>query len=75
MAVMSAGSFYKSFISIHKKNKLNKYMGWVNTVCYRQFTHFTTRRGFAMSGFDKRVYSYEEAMAGIESGMTVVAGG
>ncbi|MDX5379448.1 MAG: succinyl-CoA--3-ketoacid-CoA transferase, partial [Halomonas sp.] len=28
-----------------------------------------------MSGFDKRVYSYEEAMAGIESGMTVVAGG
>ncbi|GEN22134.1 dehydrocarnitine CoA transferase subunit A [Halomonas cupida] len=28
-----------------------------------------------MAGFDKRVYSYEEAMDGIESGMTVVAGG
>ncbi|USZ51745.1 CoA transferase subunit A [Halomonas sp. DN3] len=28
-----------------------------------------------MAGFDKRVYSYEEAMDGIESGMTVLAGG
>ncbi|PXX95515.1 CoA transferase subunit A [Halomonas sp. LBP4] len=28
-----------------------------------------------MAGFDKRVYSYEEAMDGIESGMTVIAGG
>ncbi|UYG09469.1 CoA transferase subunit A [Halomonas sp. M4R1S46] len=28
-----------------------------------------------MAGFDKRVHSYEEAMAGIESGMTVIAGG
>lgn len=28
-----------------------------------------------MAGFDKRVASYEEAMAGIESGMTVIAGG
>ncbi|MDR5898217.1 CoA transferase subunit A [Halomonas vilamensis] len=28
-----------------------------------------------MSGFDKRVASYEEAMQGIESGMTVIAGG
>ena len=28
-----------------------------------------------MAGFDKRVASYEEAMAGIESGMTVLAGG
>ncbi|MCL7930369.1 CoA transferase subunit A [Halomonas llamarensis] len=28
-----------------------------------------------MSGFDKRVASYEEAMEGIESGMTVIAGG
>ncbi|AMC99540.1 CoA transferase subunit A [Halomonas chromatireducens] len=28
-----------------------------------------------MAGFDKRVYSYEEAMQGIESGMTVIAGG
>ncbi|WP_355660157.1 CoA transferase subunit A [Halomonas salifodinae] len=28
-----------------------------------------------MAGFDKRVYSYEDAMAGIESGMTVIAGG
>ncbi|MCK2183236.1 CoA transferase subunit A [Halomonas getboli] len=28
-----------------------------------------------MAGFDKRVGSYEEAMAGIESGMTVIAGG
>ncbi|EWG98852.1 CoA transferase subunit A [Halomonas sp. BC04] len=28
-----------------------------------------------MAGFDKRVYSYEEAMQGIESGMTVLAGG
>nr|WP_298248587.1 CoA transferase subunit A [uncultured Halomonas sp.] len=28
-----------------------------------------------MAGFDKRVNSYEEAMAGIESGMTVAAGG
>lgn len=28
-----------------------------------------------MAGFDKRVYSYEEAMEGIESGMTVIAGG
>jgi 3-oxoacid CoA-transferase subunit A len=28
-----------------------------------------------MSGFDKRVSSYEEAMEGIESGMTVIAGG
>ncbi|ATJ82886.1 CoA transferase subunit A [Halomonas beimenensis] len=28
-----------------------------------------------MAGFDKRVGTYEEAMAGIESGMTVIAGG
>lgn len=28
-----------------------------------------------MAGFDKRVASYEEAMEGIESGMTVLAGG
>ncbi|MGY2462353.1 succinyl-CoA--3-ketoacid-CoA transferase [Vreelandella sulfidaeris] len=28
-----------------------------------------------MAGFDKRVASYEEAMEGIESGMTVIAGG
>ena len=28
-----------------------------------------------MAGFDKRVYSYEEAMAGLEDGMTVIAGG
>jgi len=28
-----------------------------------------------MAGFDKRVTSYEEAMDGIESGMTVIAGG
>tara|TARA_R110000796_G_scaffold8708_1_gene28276 strand:- start:99 stop:797 length:699 start_codon:yes stop_codon:yes gene_type:complete len=28
-----------------------------------------------MAGFDKRVSSYEEAMEGIESGMTVIAGG
>ncbi|GGJ91826.1 CoA transferase subunit A [Pseudomonas matsuisoli] len=28
-----------------------------------------------MSGFDKRVNSYEEAMAGLEDGMTVLAGG
>ncbi|MGY4876756.1 CoA transferase subunit A [Vreelandella aquamarina] len=28
-----------------------------------------------MAGFDKRVASYEEAMKGIESGMTVIAGG
>ena len=28
-----------------------------------------------MAGFDKRVASYEEAMQGIESGMTVIAGG
>lgn len=28
-----------------------------------------------MSGFDKRVSSYEEAMAGLEDGMTVLAGG
>lgn len=28
-----------------------------------------------MPGFDKRVASYEEAMEGIESGMTVIAGG
>ncbi|SDN09197.1 CoA transferase subunit A [Vreelandella arcis] len=28
-----------------------------------------------MAGFDKRVSSYEEAMEGIESGMTVLAGG
>ncbi|SFU29481.1 CoA transferase subunit A [Halomonas korlensis] len=28
-----------------------------------------------MAGFDKRVYSYEDAMDGIESGMTVIAGG
>ncbi|MFD2189899.1 CoA transferase subunit A [Pistricoccus aurantiacus] len=28
-----------------------------------------------MAGFDKRVSSYEEAMAGIEDGMTVIAGG
>lgn len=28
-----------------------------------------------MAGFDKRVGSYEEAMQGIESGMTVIAGG
>ncbi len=28
-----------------------------------------------MAGFDKRVDSYEEAMAGLESGMTVIAGG
>ncbi|KGE78097.1 CoA transferase subunit A [Halomonas sp. ND22Bw] len=28
-----------------------------------------------MAGFDKRVGSFEEAMAGIESGMTVIAGG
>ncbi|QJQ96696.1 MULTISPECIES: CoA transferase subunit A [Halomonadaceae] len=28
-----------------------------------------------MSGFDKRVSTYEEAMEGIESGMTVLAGG
>ncbi|GAA0572129.1 CoA transferase subunit A [Halomonas salifodinae] len=28
-----------------------------------------------MAGFDKRVYSFEEAMDGIESGMTVIAGG
>lgn len=28
-----------------------------------------------MAGFDKRVSSYEEAMQGIESGMTVIAGG
>nr|WP_300309347.1 CoA transferase subunit A [Halomonas sp.] len=28
-----------------------------------------------MAGFDKRVYSYEEAMDGIENGMTVLAGG
>ncbi|MDZ7852826.1 MAG: CoA transferase subunit A [Halomonas sp.] len=28
-----------------------------------------------MAGFDKRVYSYEEAMDGIESDMTVIAGG
>ncbi|ALM52663.1 CoA transferase subunit A [Halomonas huangheensis] len=28
-----------------------------------------------MAGFDKRVYSYEEAMDGIDSGMTVLAGG
>ena len=27
-----------------------------------------------MAGFDKRVASYEEAMEGIESGMTVIAG-
>ncbi|NGO88090.1 CoA transferase subunit A [Halomonas sp. 141] len=28
-----------------------------------------------MAGFDKRVSSYEEAMEGLESGMTVIAGG
>lgn len=28
-----------------------------------------------MSGFDKVVHSYEEAMAGLEDGMTVIAGG
>ncbi|MGQ7263041.1 CoA transferase subunit A [Vreelandella sp. V005] len=28
-----------------------------------------------MAGFDKRVASYEEAMEGIESGMTIIAGG
>lgn len=28
-----------------------------------------------MAGFDKRVNSYEEAMAGLEDGMTLVAGG
>ena len=28
-----------------------------------------------MAGFDKRVSSYEEAMAGLEDGMTVIAGG
>lgn len=28
-----------------------------------------------MAGFDKRVYSYEEAMAGLEDGMTVISGG
>ncbi|CAM3580286.1 CoA transferase subunit A [Halomonas sp. FME1] len=28
-----------------------------------------------MAGFDKRVSSYEEAMEGIENGMTVIAGG
>ncbi len=28
-----------------------------------------------MAGFDKRVDSYEAAMAGLESGMTVIAGG
>ena len=28
-----------------------------------------------MAGFDKRVYSYEEAMDGIADGMTVIAGG
>lgn len=28
-----------------------------------------------MAGFDKRVASYEEAMEGIDSGMTVIAGG
>jgi 3-oxoacid CoA-transferase subunit A len=28
-----------------------------------------------MPGFDKRVYSYEDAMAGLEDGMTVLAGG
>ncbi len=28
-----------------------------------------------MAGFDKRVASYEEALAGLENGMTVIAGG
>jgi 3-oxoacid CoA-transferase subunit A len=28
-----------------------------------------------MAGFDKRVSSYEEALAGLEDGMTVIAGG
>ena len=28
-----------------------------------------------MSGFDKVVNSYEEAMAGLEDGMTIIAGG
>ncbi len=28
-----------------------------------------------MAGFDKVVASYEEAMAGLEDGMTVLAGG
>lgn len=28
-----------------------------------------------MAGFDKRVNSYEEALAGLEDGMTVIAGG
>ncbi|MWJ28425.1 CoA transferase subunit A [Halomonas sediminis] len=28
-----------------------------------------------MAGFDKRVFSYEQAMEGIEDGMTIIAGG
>lgn len=28
-----------------------------------------------MAGFDKRVYSYDEALAGLKDGMTVIAGG
>ena len=32
-------------------------------------------RSYSMSGFNKIVNSYEEAMAGLEDGMTIVAGG
>ena len=28
-----------------------------------------------MAGFDKRVSSYEEALAGLKDGMTVISGG
>jgi len=61
------------FKSINLKKQLNKSIRRRNTQ-----THMAgpqTIKEVHMAGFDKRVASYEEALAGLEDGMTVLAGG
>jgi len=63
------------YLSINLKNQLNKYIFQRDTPTIRLASRPQIIKEVHMAGFDKRVSSYEEALAGLEDGMTVIAGG